>query len=127
MDVLIQSTKEFEKDLEGFNSSDKSNIINAMNSSFALLKNDNGYLFNANTLSQLRSIKLNHNYDSSLYSLRIDSELRVILTIDNDPIFQIVNVTLFRLVRACEASKAYNSVAKSIYKDLILNQEEVEV
>ncbi len=127
MDILIQSTKEFEQDLEAFSKPEQSNIIDKMNQDFQILLNDKDFLFKDENLAQLQTIKLTNDYDSSLYSLRINPKIRVILTIDDDPIFDRIIITLFRVVNSSEASEAYNSVVKSIYKDLILDKEEVEV
>ena len=120
MDILIQSTKEFEQDLEAFSKPEQSNIIEKMNQDFQILLNDKNSLFEQKNLAQMQTIKLTNDYDSSLYSLRINPKIRVILTIDDDPIFDRIIITLFRVVKSSEASEAYNSVVKYIYKDLIL-------
>lgn len=127
MDLLIESTKEFEQDLQVFSQPEKSLIVKKMNHFFKIILIDKDSLFQTGTLKQLPEIQLNNNYDSSLYSLIINNEVRVILTIDDDPIFDRIIITLFRVVNSAEASKAYSVVAKSLYKDLILNREEVEV
>ncbi len=98
-----------------------------MNQNFQILLTDKHSLFEHENLAQLQTIKLTNDYDSSLYSLIINPKIRVILTIDDEPIFDRIIITLFRVVNSSEASEAYNSVVKSIYKDLILNKEEVEV
>jgi mRNA-degrading endonuclease RelE of RelBE toxin-antitoxin system len=125
MDLLFESTKKFEQDLEQFNKTDKSTIIKQINQSFEILLTDKS-LFYQNT-NQLKKIKVVKNYDSSLYSLRIDKKIRVIFTIDEDPIFDRTLITLFRVVNAEDASQAYISIAKSLYQDFMVENQEIEV
>ncbi|BAZ31702.1 hypothetical protein NIES4074_41750 [Cylindrospermum sp. NIES-4074] len=125
MDILIESTKTFEQDIERFSNQEKFNIIKRMNRYFELLSIDKNLFYKSS--EQLINIKLNHNYESSIYSLKICPRLRVILTIDDDPIFGTTLITLFRVVNANDASKAYNAVAESLYQDFTIENREVEV
>ncbi|MBD2571199.1 hypothetical protein [Anabaena lutea] len=124
MDILIESTKDFEKDLEQFTDTEKFRIIKEMNRYFELLSSENNSFYQNS--EQLRNIKLNHSYDSTIYSLKINDEQRIILTIDDDPIFGCILVTLFRIVDAEDAQKAYNAIAEFIYQDFTVN-EDIEV
>jgi hypothetical protein len=127
MDILIQSTKEFEQDLKSFSNHDKSLIIDKMNQYFPLIKNDINSLLQTETLTQLPKIQLINNYDSSLYVLKINAQIRLILTIDDDPIFDRIIITLFRVVNSAETLEAYLATAKSLYKEFKLEKEELEV
>ncbi|GAA6619972.1 hypothetical protein [Scytonema sp. NUACC26] len=126
MEILIESTKEFEQDLEAFTQPDRTVIVNKMNQYFQRILNDKNSLSHIHYLEQLKKININ-SYDSSLYSLIIAPTIRVIITIDEDPIFDRIIITLFRVVKAVEASEAYTAVANSIYKELILNNQEAEL
>lgn len=126
MDILIESTKDFETDLEKFTNTEKFKIIKEMNRCFELLSTDKD-LFYQNS-EQFRYLKLNHDYDSTIYSIKINEEQRIILTIDDDPIFGCTLITLFRLVTPEDASKAYNAVAEFIYQDFTVEESpELEV
>jgi len=125
MDLLFESTKEFEQDLEQFNKTDRYTIIKQINQSFEMLLTDKS-LFYQNT-NQFQKIKVAKNYDSSLYSLKIDKTIRLIFTIDEDPIFDRTLITLFRVVNAEDASKVYISIAKSLYQDFMVENQEIEV
>jgi hypothetical protein len=120
VDILIQSTKDFEKDLENFNDTDKFKIIKEMNCYFEILS-QNKMLFYQSS-EQLRNIKLNHSYDSSIYAFKINDDQRIILTIDDDPIFDSTVITLFRLVKLADAQQAYNAVAELIYQDFTVEE-----
>ncbi|MBD2629357.1 hypothetical protein [Trichormus variabilis] len=126
MDILIESTKDFEKDLEQFTDTEKFRIIKEMNCYFELLSSENNSFYQNS--EQLRNIKLNHSYDSTIYSLKINDTQRIILTIDDDPIFGCILVTLFRIVKAEDAQKAYNAIAEFIYQDFTVDEDlEVKV
>ncbi|TAF07338.1 MAG: hypothetical protein EAZ77_10085 [Nostocales cyanobacterium] len=120
MDILIESTKDFEKDLEKFTDTEKFRIIKEMNRNFELLSSENNSFYEHS--EQLRNIKLNHDYDSTIYCLKINDEQRVILTIDDDPIFGCILITLFRIVNHVNAQKAYNAVAEMIYQDFTVEE-----
>lgn len=53
--------------------------------------------------------------DSSLYMLKVSSELYVILAYDSDVIFDQKIITLFRVVRKMSATQAFNKTASLIY------------
>ncbi|AFZ56542.1 hypothetical protein H6G54_24685 [Anabaena cylindrica FACHB-243] len=126
MDILIESTKDFEKDLERFNDTEKFKIIKEMNRHFELLSSENNSFYQHS--EQLRNIKLNHSYDSTIYSLKINDQQRIILTIDDDPIFGCILVTLFRIVNIEDAQQAYNAIAEFIYQDFTVDEnQEVKV
>lgn len=124
MDILIESTKDFEKDLEKFTDTEKFRIIKEMNQNFKLLSSENNLVNNSfyEHSEQLRNIKLNHDYDSTIYCLKINEEQRIILTIDDDPIFGCILITLFRLVNQENAQQAYNAVAEMIYQDFTVEE-----
>jgi len=79
VDILIDSTKDFEKDLEQFNDTDKFKLIKEMNRYFETLSKDKMLFYQSS--EQLRNIKLNQSYDSTIYALKINDHQRVILTI----------------------------------------------
>ncbi len=124
MDILIESTKDFEQDLEQFSNTEKFKIIKKLNRYVELLSIDTTLFYKNST--QLRNIRLNENYDSSIYSLRINEKIRIILTIDDDPIFDRTVITLFRAVKPEDAHKAYNSVAETLYQDFTVENQECE-
>jgi hypothetical protein len=125
MEILIESTKEFEQDLEKFTNREKFKVIKKLNRYVELISKDKKLL--ENQAFKLKDIKFSAEYDSSLYALIIDKNIRIILTIDDDPIFDATVVTLFRVVCTEDASKAYSSVAESLYQDFTVKNQEIEV
>ncbi|MBD2449242.1 hypothetical protein H6G76_19190 [Nostoc sp. FACHB-152] len=125
MEILIESTKEFEQDLEKFTNREKFKVIKKLNRYVELISKNKKLL--ENQAFKLKDIKFSAEYDSSLYALVIDKNLRIILTIDDDPIFDATVVTLFRVVCTEDASKAYGSIAESLYQDFSMKNQEIEV
>ncbi len=115
MEMLIESTGEFEQDMVQFTNNEKVKIVDKLNWYIKLLSINKNLFYEHS--KQLRNIKLNGKYDSSIYSLIINEDVRIILTIDDDPIFKQTVITLFRAVTAEEAPKAYDSVLEKLYQE----------
>jgi Txe/YoeB family toxin of Txe-Axe toxin-antitoxin module len=68
-----------------------------------------------------------NGYESSLYTLKVSQTLRVILTVDEDPIFDQVIFTLFRVVNLVDVPMTYQAIAKSLYQEIAhQNQQAVQ-
>lgn len=124
MDMIIESTKNFEQDLETFIQVDREIIIDQLNKFFPTFSTDKASFYRR--LYRFPHLKLINDYEASLYSLSITPKIRVILTIDEDPIFEQTIITLFRVVNHSELEQAYNSVAESLYQNLILSEQKIE-
>jgi len=122
VDILIESTQEFEKDISLLNEDQKATVIEKINycaSVFPTQKSD--------VYRKLRRLPLPsemNGYESSLYTLRVSQKLRVVLAVDEDPIFGQAIFTLFRAVQHDELDKAYKGVAESLYQDLLQRDRE---
>ena len=117
MDVLIESTRSFEKDIAKLSVDEKAAAIQKINDCASLFPTQK-----ADVYRKLRRRCLSSNlngYESSLYTLRISQKLRVILAVDEDPIFEQVIFTLFRAVKHDELDRAYQGVAESLYQELL--------
>ena len=117
MDILIESTREFEKDIALLNEGKKATVIQKINYGASLFPTQK-----SNVYRKLRRLPLSselNGYESSLYTLRISQKLRVVLAVDEDPIFGQAIFTLFRAVQHDELDKAYKGVAEFLYQDLL--------
>ncbi len=56
--------------------------------------------------------------ESSLYVVRADQDNRMIVAVDEDPVFDKISLTFFRLVNKREAENTYKKVGEDIYKRL---------
>ena len=82
---------------------------------YALLREDRSDFFSK--VDQPVQIRLKGDFDSSLYSVRLDGDTRLVLTVDDDPVFGQTLVTLFRLIPHSESVRAYRSIAQLLYRD----------
>ena len=87
-----------------------------LNQTYEQLRHNRRALFAK--LQRPLAIQLKDGLGASLYSLRVGRDIRIILTIDDDPIFARMLVTLFRVVRRDELTQAYRSTAHLLYRDL---------
>lgn len=123
MDVLIESTNSFEQDLENLSQEEKTFTIKKINDCAGLFptRKVDGY-------RKLRRIPLSsglNGYESSLYTLKVSQKLRVILTVDEDPIFGQFTFTLFRTVKRDHLDRAYQGIAQSLYQEVLHHNREV--
>ncbi|WP_223265348.1 hypothetical protein [Nostoc sp. 'Peltigera membranacea cyanobiont' 210A] len=122
VDVLIESTRSFEKDLGSLSEDEKAAAVQKINDCASLFPTQK-----ADVYRKLRRLPLPsdiNGYESSLYTLRVSQKLRVILTVDEDPIFGQVIFTLFRVVKHDNLDKAYKGVAESLYQGLLHHNRE---
>jgi hypothetical protein len=122
VDILIESTREFEKDIALLNEDEKAAVIQKINYCASLFSTHK-----SNVYRKLRRLPLSsdlNGYESSLYTLRISQKLRVVLAVDEDPIFGQAIFTLFRAVQHDELDRAYKGVAESLYQDLLQRDRE---
>ncbi|MBN1618350.1 hypothetical protein JW887_03340 [Candidatus Dojkabacteria bacterium] len=116
MNVNFQITKKFENDLKKFGAQDKQIITESINKYCSLLPL-NGK--RSRQFYQPHTIELTDNLDSSLYVLKVARHIRVILTIDEDPLFDQLMITLLRVVNTNEAEHAYTVVSQSLYQPIL--------
>jgi len=117
VDILIESTRGFEKDIAKLSEDEKAAVIKKINDCASLFPTQK-----ADVYRKLRRLRLPTNlngYESSLYTLGISRTLRVIWAVDEDPIFGQVIFTLFRVVKHDDLDKAYQGVAESLYQDML--------
>lgn len=116
MELLFESTKSFEKELSKFQAKDKKSIIKKINMYCSLLGNEDKSEFYKNTSQPFKAM-LKQNDSSTLYVLRVGHDIRVVLTVDDDPIFNQIIITLMRVIRHSDMDKAYKGVMESLYQE----------
>ena len=127
MDILIESTEDFERDLSELNEGERTEAIKKINDCADLFQAQKAEVYRKLRRLPLSSSTLN-GYESSLYMLRVSPKLSVILTVDEDPIFRQVIFTLFRAVKHDDLDKAYQGIAESLYQEFLhRNRETVQI
>lgn len=117
MDILIESTKGFEKDLSKLSGDERAAAIKKINDCASLFPTHKADVYRK--LHRLPLPSALDGYESSLYALRVSQKLRAILAVDEDPIFGQVIFTLFRAVKHDDLDKAYKSIAECLYQELL--------
>lgn len=116
MELEFRITESFDKDMKNLPTGEQSKVKEEINFvSGSLLNGKAAFMQNA---SMPYIFNLKGGLDSSLYVLRVDEGKRVIAAVDDDPIFDKVSLTLFRLVDDKEATQAYKEVGEKLYKSL---------
>ena len=125
MNILIESTRGFKKDIDKLSKEQKATTIKKINDCASLFPIQKADVYR--DLHRLPLISAMNGYESSLYTLKVSSQLRLILSVDEDPIFGQVIFTLFRVVKHDDLDKAYRGVAESLYQDLMYRDREIAV
>lgn len=113
MNIRFESTKKFEKELNKFPDKERGRIVQKLNQYTQLLESDVSAFYK----HVYKPIKLKLVDDeSSLYVLKIGQDIRIILTVDEDPIFEQTLVTLIRIVKNSKLEKVFKGIAESLYQ-----------
>jgi hypothetical protein len=123
VDILIESTNNFEKDLSNLTEGEKERAIQEINHCAELFPTQKADVYRQLHQPSLPSVL--NGYDSSLHILKISQTLSVILTVDEDPIFGQVVFTLFRAIQHGNLDKAYKSVAEALYQDFLRQDRQI--
>lgn len=115
MELQFDTTQKFKNDLSKLSKDDRQRIVESINLHASTFDPEQGV--ETAHINQPLKYKLPEGLDSTLYALRATNVLRVILSIDNDPIFDTKLVTLFRIVSRGKLDQEYSSVAESLYQD----------
>ncbi|WP_071782606.1 hypothetical protein [Planktothrix agardhii] len=117
MEIIFESTEEFDADLKNHSEAEHDIIVQQLHEYSALLLE--GKSDRERRLHQFHQFDGLEDYGSSLYSFIVNYYLRVILTVDNDPIFDRIIITLFRVVDSQFVAEIYQQVGESIYQSFL--------
>jgi mRNA-degrading endonuclease RelE of RelBE toxin-antitoxin system len=117
MDTIFNITKAFEKDLNKFNKQEKNRIKNKINYLASIYNNDEKDFYSK--IQKIKDVELHNNLDPSLYIYRISNNLRLLFSVDEDPLFDQVFVNLYRVVQHSKFNNAYKSIKESLYQEFL--------
>lgn len=103
--------------MERLSPADRMTSRQALDRSYVELR-DNRRAFFARVQRPL-PIQLKSGFTSSLYSLRAGRDIRIIMAVDDDPVFAQTLVTLFRVVPPDELERTFRSIAHVLYSNQI--------
>ncbi|MBN1636408.1 MAG: hypothetical protein JW920_07835 [Deltaproteobacteria bacterium] len=113
MGFLFQSTESFELDLETLQEEQRTAVVEAINTHCPNFQCDQDAFFRH--AYQPQEIALLGECCSSLYVLPVNDDQSIILTVDEDPLFDQIIVTLIRIVQSARIMETYLDVARLIY------------
>ena len=117
--IEFRSTESFEQDLQRLTADERGRVIDAINSKARLLVVDPEGA--AKEFARPFRILLQGGLESSLSEAKVGRDLRVLLTVDEDPIFGQVILTLLRVVRRGEMKRAFNDALQLLYPEQVLD------
>jgi hypothetical protein len=120
MELIFQYTHQFKKDLRKINLVDKEKIVNQVNKIADYFSNDKDLFFKH---ARLAKVTLRNGLIPSLYIMRAGLKLRILFTIDDDPIFDQRIFTLLRLAKHDEYEKIFSQLAESMYQQYLVEYE----
>lgn len=124
MEVAFYSTRPFEKDLRKISSIDKERIVEVINQAADSFSRDKVSFFK---YAIHPSITLRGGLSSSIYILRAGRKLRVICTIEDDPLFDQRVITLLRIAKTPnEYTKVFSQIMESLYQQDLIEYGDIE-
>ena len=121
MDVQIDITKDFEKDLKKMTKSDNQMISKKINYLIEQIRNDQSI---GRNLYRLHKVSPIGNLDSSLYLLKINKTIRAIVTFEDDPLFDQKIITLVRVAHHDKIEKIFKGIQESFYQSFLRQRRE---
>jgi mRNA-degrading endonuclease RelE of RelBE toxin-antitoxin system len=124
VELQFEITRRFEKDLARFSTADQRRVAASIDRSAGSfnpeLGDPSGHIYRPH------KVLLSQGMDSTLYALRAAPSVRVILAIDDDPLFNRKLVTLLRVVKHDKIDRAFRSMAESLYQHLQMSEERAD-
>jgi len=116
MELEFDITQSFSDDMANLSEQERGMIINQINLVSASLLNGQTAFKENSSIPYIFNLKF--GLDSSLYVVKADQNNRIILAVDEDPIFDKISLTFFRLVDEADVEKIYKETGMHIYKGL---------
>jgi len=116
MEYEINSTKQFEKDMLRFSEEERTKIINKINK-LITYKIENKRI--DSYIHKIQTINLKYNLKDSLYVFKINIDVRAIISIESDPLFNKNIITLYRITKHDEFNASAQTVINSLYNKIL--------
>jgi hypothetical protein len=119
MALEFRTTAGFQEDLRSIPEPDRARVRESIDRRGRLAVADRRAFYRGLERPGVR--KLAGRLDSSLYVLRVGKDLRVLLALDDDPIFGRTILTVLRVVRRQDLEDAYRKTAFALYGERLLH------
>jgi len=116
MDLEFHITQSFDNDIKSLSEDRRNKITDEINLVSGSLLNGRTAFMDKASMPHIFNLK--GGLDSSLYLVKVDDEKKMVVTVDDDPIFDKVSLTLFRLINDGDAEQVYKEVGEQLYKSI---------
>ncbi len=116
MELEFRITQSFDEDMNGLSTEEQDKVKEKINFVSGSLLNGKSAFMQQASMPYIFNLK--GGLDSSLYLVKVDGDKKMIATVDDDPIFDKVSLTLFRLVGDKNADQVYREVGEKLYKSI---------
>lgn len=116
IDVRIDIDKKFDKDLKNLTSVEKNLIEKKVNLVIDLMRAKQS---TSHHLSKIHKFHFGADMDSSIYALKVNKDLRIILTSEEDPLFNEHILTLLRVVKHDDLDKTFRGIGESLNQSFL--------
>ena len=113
MELAFDITQSFSDDMAGLPPVQKEAISNQINLISKSLLNGQVEFKQNSSIPYIFNLK--GGLDSSLYLIKADTDKRMVVSVDEDPVFDKITLTLFRLADRNTADEIYKEVGENIY------------
>jgi len=122
-ELVIEYTEDFQKDLNSFSLKEQNSVNTKLEQITKAIESNNfAYLFR-----KLQKVRLTLNeYTSSLYTLTVSLDLKVLLFYEDDPIFNRKIMTLLRVYHSKNMERVLQGLVESFYQDKLCNIQDNE-
>lgn len=114
MKLNVSNTRLFKKKLGLLSEAEQARLNGLIHRLAGSYQNGKAY-FNK-TVSQPYAFQLKNNLESSLYSSKISPALRLIFSVDEDPLFGRLDITLFDLTDKSKEETRFRKIGENLYK-----------
>jgi len=116
MDLEFLITASFDNDIKRLPEAQQKRIKNEINDVSGSLLNGRSSFMERASMPYIFHLK--GGLDSSLYVVKVDEDKKMVVAVDDDPIFDKVSLTMYRLVDNDDAVQIYKEVGEQLYKSI---------
>ena len=116
MDVRVDIESKFDKDIKKLSQKENEIISKRINYLINIIREGDNV---SSHIRKLPNVIFPNGISTSLHVFRVGMNLRILLTFEEDPLFDEFVLTLFRAVRKSDLELVYKGLAQSLYQSFL--------
>ena len=116
MNLEFLITESFDNDIKRLPEAQQNRIKDEINHVSGSLLNGRSFFMEKASMPYIFNLK--GGLDSSLYVVKVDEDKKMVVAVDDDPVFDKVSLTMYRLVDESDADQVYKEVGEQLYKSI---------